>query len=131
MPYDTHNNSTPYPTSLEMKVINLTPHTVNICDEAGNVLKSYPSAGNARVNTEFSERTEIDGVPVKSVTYSETEGLPPAEQDTFYIVSMVVGQAKPGRADLLCPNTAPGEVVRDAGGQIVGVKSFARYDERS
>ena len=110
-----------------MKVINLTPHTINICDESGNVVKSYPPTGNARVNTEFRDLLPIDGVPAKSVSYSETTGLPPAEEGVFYLVSMVVAQANPGRADLLCPNTAPGEVVRDAGGQIVGVKSFARY----
>lgn len=110
-----------------MKVINLTPHTINICDEAGNVVKSYPSTGNARVNTEFRDLLPIDGVPAKSVSYSKTEGLPPAEDGFFYLVSMVVAQANPGRADLFSPNTAPGEVVRDAAGQIVGVKSFARY----
>lgn len=108
-------------------IVNLTPHTVNICDGAGNIVKSFPSEGNARVNTVFSERPSVDGFPVKSVSYAETEGLPPRQEGTFYIVSMVVAQAKPERADLLCPNTAPGEVVRDAGGQIVGVKSFARY----
>lgn len=110
-----------------MKIINLTPHTVVICDQSGNVVKSYPSEGAARVRIEFSERPSIDDVPVKSVTYAETEGLPPASADTFYIVSMVVAQANPGRADLLCPNSAPGEAVRDAAGQIIGVKSFARY----
>lgn len=119
-----------------MRIINLTPHTVNIVDEAGNIVKSYPSEGNARVNTHFSECPAIEGVPVKSVSYSQTEGLPDTEDSTglmgsprtvFYLVSMVVAQANPGRFDLLCPNTAPGEVVRDSAGQIVGVKSFARY----
>lgn len=115
------------PVYITMKIINLTPHTINICDDAGTVVKSYPSAGNARVNTEFSDRPAISGIPVKSVIYSETEGLPTAENGVFYLVSMVVAQANPGRADLLCPNTAPGEVVRDAAGNIVGVKSLARY----
>lgn len=110
-----------------MKVINLTPHAINVCDELGTVIKSYPSTGNARVNTEFRELLQIDGVPAKSVSYSETQGLPPREDGVFYLVSMVVAQANPGRADLFSPNTAPGEVVRDAAGQIVGVKSFARY----
>lgn len=120
-----------------MKIINLTPHTVNICDESGNILKSYPSEGNARVKTEFQDMPIIEAIletPVKMVSYSETEGLPPSDQgntgdkrNVFYIVSMVVAQANPGRFDLLCPNTAPGEVVRDASGQIIGVKSFARY----
>ena len=110
-----------------MKIINLTPHTVNICDAIGNIVKSYPSEGNARVNTIFRELLPIDGVPAKSVSYSETVGLPPGEDGVFYLVSMVVAQANPGRADLFSPNTAPGEVVRDDAGQIVGVKSFARY----
>ena len=110
-----------------MKIINLTPHTVNICDEAGTIIKSYPCEGDARVKTECSDLLAIDHVPVKWVRYAETEGLPPRAEGIFYIVSMVVAQANPGRADLFCPNTAPGEVVRDVNGHITGVKSFARY----
>ena len=112
-----------------MKIINLTPHTVNICDETETVVRSFPSEGNARVQTVNDNRQPIDGIPVKQVSYQATEGLPNYEagQGRVYIVSMLVAQANPYRSDLMCPNTAPGEVVRDSAGQIIGVKSFARY----
>ena len=33
-----------------MKIINLTPHDVNICDEYGNVIETYKASGiEARV----------------------------------------------------------------------------------
>lgn len=110
-----------------MQIINLTPHTVNICDEAGNITKSYPSSGTCRVTTTISPVGEADGVPVVKTKYGQTEGLPYHEEGKKYIVSMVVAQANPLRGDLLMPNTAPGQAVRDAAGQIIGVRTFSVF----
>lgn len=107
-----------------MQIINLTPHTVNICDEAGNIRQSYPSSDTCRVATEFQPAGTAGGVQIVRTTYGETEGLPAPETDKMYIVSMVVAQANPRRGDLLMPNTAPGQAVRDAAGHILGVKTF-------
>lgn len=108
-----------------MKLINLTPHTVNICNEAGEIIKSYPSEGQARVSVENLPAGEIDGVPVVRTVYGEPDALPESQDNVFYIVSMVYAQQRPHRRDLIMPNTAPGQVVRDSAGQIIGVKSFS------
>lgn len=53
----------------------------------------------------------IDGIPIKSVTYGEIEGLPEPQEGVYYIVSELVAAAaaKIGRVDCL----APGALVRD------------------
>lgn len=110
-----------------MSVVNLTPHTVNIVDESNVIVASYPSAGIARVNTIKQIVGEIDGVAVKAVSYGEIDGLPEPDGETIYIVSMVVASAVFGRDDVVSPDTAPDSTVRDASGQIIGVRNFARY----
>ncbi|HMS44004.1 MAG TPA: hypothetical protein PKE69_27505 [Pyrinomonadaceae bacterium] len=109
------------------KIINLTPHTVKIIGENGEVVAEYPSTGNARVNSNFSEVGKVDGFPILKTTYGETDGLPNPDGETTYIVSMVVAMANPHRSDIVSPNTAPQAVVRDASGAVFGVRSFSRY----
>lgn len=110
---------------MEMKIINLTPHTVRIVAENGQVISEYPSEGVARVTSNFEKVGELAGVPVMKTTYGETEYLPAPTEGVVYIVSMVVANANLNRRDLIMPNTAPAMVVRDEAGQIWGVKSFA------
>jgi len=115
-----------------MEVINLTPHTINVCDDAGNVVQSFPSAGQARAASIENPETPVQGVPVVSQSFGEVSGLPAPKKGTIYLVSMVVGQAlqqsqASPRSDIYGPNTSPGSVVRDAQGQIKGVKSFVKY----
>lgn len=108
-----------------MNVINLTPHTVRLITADGET--SFESAGVARVATKMVEVGRESGAPINKVEYGTIEGLPFHKTGTIYIVSMVVAQAAPHRKDLICPNTAPSEVVRDESGQIYGVKSWAAY----
>jgi len=112
---------------MEMeKIINLTPHTVRIVSENGQVvIAEYPSEGVARVTSQFEKVGELAGIPVMKTTYGETADLPAPTEGTIYIVSMVVANANIDRRDLIMPNTAPAMVVRDEAGQIFGVKSFA------
>lgn len=109
------------------KVINLTPHTCRVIGEGDEVVAEYPSQGNCRVASNFETVGELDGHPVLKTTYGETEGLPSPDGETTYIVSMVVAMANPNRNDIVSPNTSPQSVVRDASGNIVGVRSFSRY----
>jgi hypothetical protein len=108
-------------------IVNLTPHTVRIVDDQKNVIAEYPSQGSCRVKTAYQTTGTVNQVPVLKTTYGETEGLPDPAENTIYIVSMVVAQANPTREDLVCPNSAPDQSVRDEAGQIFGVKSFAKY----
>lgn len=132
-----------------MKLINLTPHCLNlIIDEVGSQIV-IPVAGiPARVSTE-SERVEqimlpvcpvdhpVEGsypepglesggyypIPVVKITWGEIENLPDPAEGVRYIVSRIVADAAKaqGRTDCLVPDT----VVRDDKGIILGCRSLA------
>jgi hypothetical protein len=108
-----------------MKIINLTPHAVNIIN-ADNTVITFPSEGNARCNQTTKKIGEINGIPLTETSFGEVIDLPEPNpvfgvHFTYYIVSRLVMQACPLRADLLVPN----DIVRDSEGKIIGCKSFA------
>jgi len=110
-----------------MKIKNLTPHTVNVCDKSGNVLVAFESDGIARCSVE----TVNDGFVMDNETgicidltisdFGEVVGLPEWEDGVMLIVSRVVAEAVKGvRSDCVIPN----ESVRDSEGRIIGCLSF-------
>ena len=105
-----------------VEIINATPHSVTDV-ETGT---AYPASGiTVRVRevctTLPDELQRIPGVTLREHTLlSEVEGLPDEKEGVFYIVSMLVRQACPGRRDLI----SPGELVRDDSGQITGCRGF-------
>ena len=124
-----------------MKIVNLTPHQLNFYDDKGLVL-SIPSSGVARVYqseeyagyiTTAKNETEYI-IPTYNIEYGEIQGLPEKpEEDTLYVVSLVVAQALKERSDwnvwkkhIAVPNTGPSEhgAVRDESGRIIGVRSL-------
>lgn len=112
----------------DVTIVNLTPHQVNLVDKDGKVAKEYPVSGPAaRVNVTNTVINTIDGFPLVAQEYGDIVGLPQPKESTYYLVSMVVREAakKQGRTDVISPDTAPASVVRDAGGNIIGVKQFA------
>ena len=64
--------------------------------------------------------SSINGIDIFHTTYGSVEGLPDSNIDTYYIVSLLVRTALPGRIDLL----SPGELVRNADGVVIGCKNF-------
>jgi len=109
-----------------MEIINLTPHSVTICDESGAVIRTIaPTAPPARVASTSSVVDVIDGIPVTMTTFGEVDNLPEPQSDTIYIVSLLVQQAVQ-RNDVYRPDTGPNSVVRDEAGHIVGVKALSR-----
>jgi hypothetical protein len=113
---------------------NFTPHTVKVIDNNGNVYLEIPPEG---VQVRVKEQVEhegilqikheglLRGVPVVSKEYSEIEGLPEPEEGVTLIVSVIVLNAS-DRTDLVCPDTGPDSVVRDEGGNILGVRRFQK-----
>jgi len=105
-----------------MNIINLTPHTIKVmCD---NKVIEFPSQGSARVNSVSKTVSEINGIPIKEIEYSDIIGLPDPQENTCFIVSMLVLQRKGTRTDLIAPNT-DNTAIRE-NGQIVAVTSFVR-----
>lgn len=103
------------------KLINLTPHTINVMVDGMETLNIVPSGTLARA-TEMSEVVgDINGIPLIRKKFGDIQGLPEPSEDTIYIVSMLVKTAVPDRLDVVVPS----DPIRDAEGRIVGCKSLA------
>ncbi|MDY6856731.1 MAG: hypothetical protein SWO11_18890 [Thermodesulfobacteriota bacterium] len=104
------------------RVINMTPHPVNILDQTGAEIVSFPSAGQVRLQMATVDVGYINKIRLTKTVYGEPEGLPERRPGTYCIVSQMVKSALPDRKDLLVPS----EVVRDDSGRIIGCRSLGR-----
>ena len=103
-------------------IVNLTPHSVNIVCDNGNVITFKPSGTVARCSQKTVVIGNINNIPLTRTTFGDVVDLPDKKTDTIFIVSRLVLNACKGiRDDLVVPN----DLVRDEGGNIVGCKSFA------
>lgn len=98
--------------------VNLTPHQIN---EQTTGL-SIPSSGVARVKIKSRIIDTIDDVPLFHSYYAgNLEGLPEPVEGVIYVVSALALNAVPAdRTDVV----APGDVVRDDKGRVIGCKGF-------
>ena len=104
------------------KIINLTPHAVNIVDKEGKIIKIFEPAGIVARCTQSTKIVgNIEDIPISQSVFGEVIDLPSQEKNTFFIVSRLVLSACKDRDDLLVPN----ELVRDENGNIIGCKSLA------
>ena len=99
------------------KIINLTPHTINILGE-----EPIQSSGLVRLAVTTEEAGLVAGIRTTCSVFGDPVGLPEPTPGTFFIVSQIVKSALPERKDLLVPS----EIVRNSEGQIVGCKSLGR-----
>ena len=106
----------------EVRLINLTPHEVNILGEDDRPILTLHSEGVLRLSEKRTKVGEVSGIPVFHKEYGEAE-LPPKEEGVFYIVSLPVAQAFPSRSDLLVPD----QLVRDEKGRVIGARSFSTF----
>lgn len=105
-----------------MQIVNLTPHDLQIVLADGAV-RQIPKSGNvARVATTRAAGPDVDGISTSSTTFGDVEGLPPAAAAMVYVVSGMVAARCGDRADVF----APGELVRDEAGNVVGCRGLSR-----
>lgn len=116
-----------------MKIINLTPHTLNIFDENDNtVLSVAPSGRIARIVTEKTQIGTIDDIPIyqtlvtgePALIVSETKEsveFPSQNNGVIYVVSGLFRQYF-ARDDVY----QPGELKRDENGNPVGCVGLSR-----
>lgn len=107
------------------EIRNKTPHDVNIVDENGKVVKTFPRSKNSiRLDSETKRVGEIEVddtfIPLSKTVMGDAN-LPEKRDDVLYIVSRIVQESFPERYDFIIPN----EIVRDDEGKIVGCKSLA------
>ncbi|MGI5927973.1 MAG: hypothetical protein ACOX8A_12495 [Thermacetogeniaceae bacterium] len=104
-----------------MKIINLTPHAINLVRN-GQIVETLPAAAlPARVSVSAEIVGEINGFEIRKNVYGQVVNLPEREEGTVYIVSALVAQAAKDRDDILVTDGA----VRDADGKIIGCTGFA------
>jgi len=67
-----------------MKVVNLTPHVINIADLVGNIVRSIEPAGQAaRVTTSNVKGTPIDGIPFVETFFGRSKICPNHKKTRF------------------------------------------------
>lgn len=110
-----------------MRLINLTPHDINIVRD-GEVILTIPRSGVVARCEEVVEdlgsllTDEGIKIPIIRKTLGKVENLPEPKEGTRYIVSLAVAKAAVGRDDLL----VPGQAVRDEQGRIIGTSALAK-----
>jgi hypothetical protein len=119
------------------KLVNLTPHDINVVNENGEVLLTvHPSGTVARCSEQVKKLgdTAIDDgkgsfvtMPLIHKTLGKVTDLPEPQEGTLYITSLAVAKAVPERYDVV----VPGEAYRDKSGRIVGTIALAVMQERA
>lgn len=109
-----------------MKMINLTPHNVNIIvGETELVIPASGVVARCASTTETVGEIVVNGfhVPETRTVLGEVYNLPEEKPDTLYLVSRAVAEAvakaNPDRKDLRIPDKS----VRNDKGQIIGCLS--------
>ena len=104
-----------------MKLVNMTPHVLNIIAADGSIVDIQPSGNIARVASSSAVVSTINGINVSQQTFGDVTGLPAAEEGVILIVSRMVKDRVANRADVM----VPGAPVRDEGGKIVGASGLS------
>lgn len=109
-------------------IVNLTPHAITICNEAGEVVDTIEASGTvARVSSTSSPSGTLRGYPAVRTEYGDVTGLEEEQPGVVYLVSAMVGQVLAGkRNDIYSPDTGP-TACRSENGQIKGVKQFIKW----
>ncbi len=108
-----------------MKIINLTPHALNIHTDCNGVINLPPSGDVARVSMSSKPNGFLPcndssvGIPLFKTSYGEVNGLPDPVDGIAYVVSGMVS-ASVSRADVF----SPGDLIRDESGKPVGCKGL-------
>ena len=103
------------------KIINLTPHVINVVREDGTKIEIKPSGVIPRVSVKTVPAGEVNGIPLFRNEYGEVVDLPPAEDGVLLVVSGLLKSACPERTDLV----VPARQIRDEAGRIIGCEGLA------
>lgn len=105
---------------IKMKIINLTPHEINIVG-----LEPIPSSGSVRVAETSHIVDTINGINIIVKKYGKIEDMPEPQEGTMYVVSLMVAQQLTHRDDVL----TIGDTIRNEKGEIIGAKNFSRLPQ--
>lgn len=104
-----------------MNIINMTPHTINIFNAAGEEVMKVPSSGEiARLSVKRVKTAEVDGVEFYATEFGEPSPLPEMASDVIYIVSALYASGLREKVGSRPDVFIPGEGKRNEAGQVVG-----------
>lgn len=105
----------------DKRIINLTPHDVNVINQEG-VLVRIPTSGEvARCSYMEDVVDVVDNIRISKMVYKDITGLPEPRWNTYYLVSkMVASAAPPIRNDLV----VPGARMVDTYNKLIGSKGL-------
>lgn len=109
---------------METKIINCTPHRIDIAREDGSILSIEPSGIVPRCSQSEKKLLSLNGIAITKQTFGEVVNLPEEKPGVFMVVSRMVAAAVKGRKDLL----VPGPLVRDENGQPCGCRGLSVVD---
>ena len=101
---------------MKTQLINLTPHTINLVGW-GDIEPTLPAV---RVDKMTNQVCHFDGLPLVQSSFGTTYNLPAPKHGTWLVVSNIVKQANPNRADLMIPIRP----LRDAQGKVTGCQAL-------
>lgn len=104
-------------------LMNLTPHTLNLLAGGGVAIPPSGTVARCDVTRHQLGVLLVDGteVPINHTKFGVVTGLPDPRPGVYYIVSSLVAQAVPERADVLVVDDA----VRDEAGRVIGARGLA------
>jgi len=122
---------------MTQQIINVTPHAIRIRVNADNKTAQpdptdivlQPSGTIARVSVQSVQSGDVNGLPIMSSVFGDPVDLPDPQDDTIFVGSMPLAQkaAAMGRTDVVSPNTAPKQDIRDDAGRTFAVFGFQRF----
>lgn len=107
-----------------MKIVNCTPHEINIVKEDGTILTIEASGIVPRCTQTEAHVASVDGIAVTKQVFGEVINLPEAQPETFLVVSRLVASAAKGLYDLLVPDP----MVRGQDGRPCGCRGLSVID---
>jgi hypothetical protein len=107
----------------QMRIINLTPHEINLHKINGEIINVPPSGKVARLEQTSREiSSPIEGVKVTTSDFGNITNLPEPHNNTIFIVSALVMVKCKNRRDVF----APGKAIRDKDGKIIGCDGLSQ-----
>ena len=108
-----------------VKLINKTPHVLNLIMEDGAKISLEPVLPTPRVSSSsvktasytITDSEGIEHIVVREAPqFGEVIDLPEPEEGVIYVTSMLVAARAEGRTDLV----SPGRQIRNEAGQVIG-----------
>lgn len=107
-----------------MKIVNCTPHQLDVVCEDGTILTIEASGIVPRCTQTEAHVASINGIAVTKQVFGEVINLPEAQPGVFLVVSRLVASAAKGRKDLL----VPGPMIRGEDGRPCGCRGLSIID---